>query len=101
MPIEVHIIASPLKGHPRLTERCAYSPPTAPRSDRVRLYQWRTVKAQDGAFKDMEGDPQEVDISGSAVTRLPESWKGRRLGHNWSISWVAENLGASAPKLDP
>jgi len=27
------------------------------------------------------------------VTRLPESYRGRRLGHNWSISWVADELG--------
>ena len=99
--LEVHVVASPLAGHPKLTARCkAYEPPGAPNSSRVKVFQWRTVKAQDGAFKKLEKDPQLVDIPGSEVTRLPEQWNGRRLGHNWSVSWVGQKLagGLETPK---
>jgi hypothetical protein len=29
---------------------------------------------------------------------LPETYRGERLGHNWSISWVVDHLaGGAAP----
>ena len=40
----------------------------------------------------MPFDPQEVEIEGSIVTRLPDKYKNNRLGHNWSISWVVDHI---------
>ena len=37
-------------------------------------------------------DPQVVDIKGSIATRLPARYKENKLGHNWSISWVADEI---------
>jgi hypothetical protein len=58
----------------------------------VQFFEWRTRKELDGAFKDLDVDPQVIHLTGSTVTRLPETYRGKRLGHNWSISWVADNL---------
>ena len=69
-------------------------PPSLP--ENVTYHEWRTIQALDGAFKDMPTDPQIVDIEGSRVTRLPETYRGRRLGHNWSISWVADEIAQQA-----
>ena len=50
------------------------------------------IKELDGAFRDLSLDPQEVEIENSRVIRLPETYKGNKLGHNWSISWVADEI---------
>ncbi len=96
IPIEVNVVAAPLAGHPRLTEHCTFKG-VKPAASGARLKQWRTRKAQDGAFKDMAADPQVIELAGSDVVLLPETWQGRRLGHNWSISWVAEQLTSASP----
>ena len=46
----------------------------------------------DNAFKDLDYDPQIIDFPGSQVVNLPKRYNGRRLGHLWSLSWVADNL---------
>ncbi|MAD61719.1 MAG: triacylglycerol lipase, partial [Myxococcales bacterium] len=48
-------------------------------------------KELDGAFTGMKYNPQLVDWHGK-VTQLPEKYKGHRLGHNWSISWVIDEI---------
>ena len=58
------------------------------------MYEWRTIKNLDGAFKNLKEDPQNVEIFGSIVTRLPETCKKNKLGHNWSISWVVDKLNS-------
>lgn len=90
-PLEVHTIASPLKGINVLTKNCNYKTPQRV-PDKATLYEWRTIKNLDGAFKNLKEDPQNVKILGSIVTRLPETYKKNKLGHNWSISWVADRL---------
>ena len=40
----------------------------------------------------MDYDPQVVQIKDSKIIRLPETYKGNKLGHNWSISWVADEI---------
>lgn len=95
-PLLVDLVASPLAGHPGITSTCEYPgakapPPEAP----VTLRQWRTIHAQDKAFADVDADPQIVDLPGE-VTRLPETYQGHRLGHNWSISWVVDHLAGGA-----
>ena len=91
VPVEIHIVASPLRGMGRLTRRCGYQPPVLARSG-VSVFEWRTVQAQDGAFKNLAEDPQNVEIKGSKVTRLPPEYRGDRLGHNRSLRWVADEL---------
>jgi len=90
-PIEVHVVASPLLGMPMLTNICGYEPiKILPKNSS--LFEWRTQHQLDSAFKDLLEDPQQINIKGSLVTILPDTYKGNRLGHNWSISWVADEF---------
>ena len=91
LPLEIHAIAAPLKGMGPVSSMCGYEPPRATQGN-TSLHQWRTIKELDGAFKDLDYDPQETMILNSKITRLPETYKGNKLGHNWSISWVADQL---------
>ena len=91
LPLEIHAIAAPLKGMGPVSSICGYEPPSATQAN-TSLHQWRTIKELDGAFKDLDYDPQETMILNSKITRLPETYKGNKLGHNWSISWVADEL---------
>ena len=94
MPIEIHTIAAPLAGYPRIMDKCdlpynennnlAYPPWKTNISHR----QWRTQKHQDGAFRDLDYDPQNINFDNSEIILLPETMDGKRLGHNWSITWV-------------
>lgn len=97
VPLVVDIVASPLAGHPGMPKQCNYAGPKAPPAEApVELRQWRTQQKLDGAFEGIDPDPQIVDLPGK-VTRLPESYRGHRLGHNWSISWVVDHLAGGAP----
>tara|TARA_B100000900_G_scaffold377304_1_gene360645 strand:+ start:543 stop:1268 length:726 start_codon:yes stop_codon:yes gene_type:complete len=91
VPLQVHSIAGPLKRIDPLSNICEFE---VPESINIHssLHQWRTIKELDGAFKDLEFDPQNAEIKGSDITRLPETYKGKKLGHNWSISWVADEI---------
>jgi hypothetical protein len=91
LPLEIHTIAAPLKGTGSLSLMCNYRTPKEV-NKKTSLYEWRTIHKLDGAFKDLNYDPQNVEIKGSNVTRLPEKYKKNKLGHNWSISWVVDNL---------
>ncbi len=90
VPLQIHSIAAPLKGL-GVSSLCNYQPP-ARVEEGTSLHQWRTVQELDGAFKDLDYDPQEVEIRDSLVTRLPRTYNGNKLGHNWSISWVADEI---------
>ena len=97
-PLTIHAVAGPLTGPISTSFKsslfrniCKYSPPKKLK-DNVNFFQWRTIKELDGAFNSLEYDPQIIDVKGSDVTRLPEVYNGRRLGHNWSLSWVAEEI---------
>ncbi|MCX4246315.1 alpha/beta fold hydrolase [Paraliomyxa miuraensis] len=97
VPLLVDLVASPLAGHPGMSGACSYDGAKAPPADApVTLRQWRTQQQLDGAFDDLDTDPQIVDLPGE-VTRLPETYRGHRLGHNWSISWVVDHLDGGAP----
>ena len=91
LPADIHSVAGPI-GSEFNRGGCKYSPPKLT-SDRAVFYQWKTQHHLDAAFKRLKNDPQNLALTGSVVTRLPESYRGRRLGHNWSISWVADELG--------
>jgi len=88
-PLEVHVVASPLLGTSTLKGICGYKP-IEMLPNNTSLFEWRTQHQLDSAFKDLSEDPQQINIKGSLVTVLPEKYKGNRLGHNWSISWVAD-----------
>jgi pimeloyl-ACP methyl ester carboxylesterase len=91
VPVTLHLVAGPLAGMPALNKLCSYEPPSEINKN-VDFYEWRTIKELDGAFKDLDFDPQVINLPGSNVRRLPENYKGRKLGHNWSISWVADEI---------
>ncbi|MCA9704230.1 MAG: alpha/beta hydrolase [Myxococcales bacterium] len=97
-PLLVDLVASPLAGVSSMPRRCTYDGAKAPPADApVTLRQWRTRQELDNAFRDMDPNPQIVDLPGE-VTELPETYQGHRLGHNWSISWVVDHLaGGAAP----
>jgi len=88
---EMHSVAGPI-GSPFSRGSCSFNPPKDI-PDKLTFYQWRTQHHLDVAFRGLKNDPQNLDLIGSKVTRLPETYRGRRLGHNWSISWVADELG--------
>ena len=87
--LEIHVVASPLLGTPMLNSMCGYEPILAIPKKSV-LYEWRTQHQLDNVYKDFNEDPQKIELKESFVTTLPETYKGNRLGHNWSISWVAD-----------
>jgi|TARA_B100001540_G_scaffold312226_1_gene332970 hypothetical protein len=91
IPLQIHSIAGPLKGMNFLSSICDYKPPVTLGTN-TSLHQWRTIQELDGAFRDLKYDPQVVEIKNSLVTRLPQTYKGNKLGHNWSISWVADEI---------
>ena len=88
---EIHSIAGPI-GLPFSRGSCDFLPPKSIPGNLV-FYQWKTQHHLDEAFKRLKNDPQNLNLTGSKITRLPETYRGRRLGHNWSISWVADELG--------
>ncbi len=98
IPIEIHSIASPLRGYSSLLKRCEIETKRdgyldfKPWKKNITHFQWRTQHKLDGAFRKMKEDPQQVDLYDSNVTLLPESMNGRRLGHNWSITWVVDEF---------
>lgn len=90
---EIHVIASPLASKD-LVRFCEYLHPKE-KSNSVSYYQWRTVKELDYAFSNLDYDPQIIDFKESSVIRLPRQYRKKRLGHLWSISWVAEKIHES------
>ena len=98
IPMSIHTVAGPLTGSISTSIRsslfkniCTYNPPKTLMNN-VNFFQWRTIKELDGAFQNLEYDPQIIELHGSKIVRLPETYNNRRLGHNWSLSWVADNI---------
>lgn len=94
---ELNVIAAPLSGFPSLLDQCAslkhdeHKKLIYPEWDKsVQLIQYRTVHGQDGAFRDLEIDPQAIDLPFYRVQVLPPTMDGHRLGHNWSVTWVLD-----------
>ena len=90
---DIHVIAAPLASTD-LKKYCGYIHPTT-KNTNISYHQWRTIKKFDFAFSSLNYDPQIIEFEGSSVTRLPQQYNGKRLGHLWSISWVAENIEMS------
>lgn len=96
VPLTIHAIAAPLAMLERddQDESCVLQLPKN-QSKNVRLIQWRTRFELDNAFNRMDTNPMEVDIPGSIVVELPETYRDRRLGHNWSVSYVADRIASN------
>ena len=88
-PLEIHVVASPLLGLRMLNSICGYKPISSIPKNST-LYEWRTQQHLDNVYKDLDVDPQKIELNESYVTTLPDTYKDNRLGHNWSISWVAD-----------
>ncbi len=97
IPIEIHTIAAPLAGYSKIMDKCDLK-----YNDNNKLVypswetnithqQWRTQKQQDGAFRDIDYDPQNINFDNSKIFLLPDTMNGQRLGHNWSVTWVINN----------
>ena len=87
---DIHVIASPLASRD-LEKYCDYIHPKT-KNENISYFQWRTIQKIDLAFNNLDYDPQVLDFKESSVIRLPEKYRGNRLGHLWSISWVADNI---------
>ena len=91
LKIEIHFIASLLSPPILLRLGCQFKT-NFKDSYSMDIHNWKTIQEIDGAFKNYRKDPQEISISNASQTRLPETYNGRKLGHNWSISWVADQI---------
>jgi len=89
--IEIHFIASLLSPPKLLAMRCGLKD-ISTSFVHLKIFNWKTIQEIDGAFRSYKNDPQELSLPNIIQTRLPETYNGRKLGHNWSISWVAEQL---------
>ena len=94
LKIEIHFIASLLSPPLLLRLGCQFKTDFKDEYS-MDIYNWKTIQEIDGAFRNYRKDPQEVSISSASQTRLPEIYNGRKLGHNWSISWVADQISES------
>lgn len=99
MDAELHVIAAPLSGFPRLLDACnslVYDEMdrlTYPEwHEQVQVIQHKTVHAQDGAFRELATDPQDLQLGFSEIIQLPPTMDGHRLGHNWSVTWVIDSF---------
>jgi hypothetical protein len=89
--IEIHFIASLLSPPKLLAMRCGLKDISTSFAH-LKITNWQTIQEIDGAFRGYKNDPQELSLPNIIQTRLPETYNGRKLGHNWSISWVADQL---------
>ena len=88
---EIHFIAS-LLSPPKLISLGCNMDDNFKETYSVTIYNWKTIQSLDGAFRNYAKDPQELKAPSNIETRLPSSYNGRKLGHNWSISWVADQI---------
>jgi hypothetical protein len=88
---EIHFIAS-LLSPPKLISLGCNMDNNFKDTYSMSIYNWKTIQSLDGAFRNYSKDPQNLKTPSSIETRLPSKYKGRKLGHNWSISWVADQI---------
>ena len=94
VPLSIHVVASPLAMlEESSSESCQQQLPRNT-SANVKFFQWRTQFELDNAFNRLDTNPMIVDIPNSVVVTLPDTYRDTRLGHNWSISYVAERIAA-------
>ena len=88
---EIHFIAS-LLSPPKLISLGCNMDNNFKETYSMTIYNWKTIQSLDGAFRNYANDPQDLKAPSNIETRLPSSYNGRKLGHNWSISWVADQI---------
>tara|TARA_B100001287_G_scaffold270240_1_gene268752 strand:+ start:154 stop:912 length:759 start_codon:yes stop_codon:yes gene_type:complete len=88
---EIHFIAS-LLSPPKLISLGCNMDDNFKDAYSMTIYNWKTIQSLDGAFRNYAKDPQDLKAPFNIETRLPSSYNGRKLGHNWSISWVADQI---------
>lgn len=93
LALEIHFIAALLTPPKSLIQKCGLREQQFS-SGQLKIFNWKTIQKLDGAFREYAYDPQEILIPNSLQVRLPETYKGKKLGHNWSISWVADKLSS-------
>ena len=94
VPAEVDMVAAPLAPMEKLATLCDYHGlPVAPALPGTTWKQFRTFHAADGAYRDLATDPQLLPLPDLDVIELPAEWAGGRLGHNRSLTWVAQQGG--------
>ena len=92
-PLSIHAIAAGLNDERTQLYDCKIQGKNIYNiSESVRYIQWRTVHENDGAFKNLKDDPQDVIINNGNYVLLPKIWKKERLGHNLSIQLVVNQL---------
>ncbi len=97
--ISIHAVAAPLNAE-EFFKYCEYSVPTKV-SAQVSFTQWRTQKDLDNAFNSYPYDPQVIPIfAGMQVIDLPRTYRGRRLGHLWALSWTADYIKGNQEEND-
>ena len=93
--LTIHTIAAPLSYlSVEGGTQCPHHLPQKRRAD-VRFIQWRTQFELDNAFNTLDYNPMVAAIPDSIVVELPSTYRQRRLGHNWSVSYVAERIAAA------
>ena len=97
VPLTIHAVAAPL-AYLRANDdaTCVVELPKNQQAN-VRFIQWRTQFELDNAFNRLDFNPMVVDIPNSIVVDLPSTYRDRRLGHNWSISYVSEQIANATP----
>ena len=87
---EVHIVASPVAGLGLFTVCKPDIPETIP--DNITVTQWKTQHHLDSVFTFFPNNPQDIGIDFLNEMQLPERYRGKRLGHVRSLSWVADQI---------
>lgn len=95
VPIDVHVVAAPLRGTVGVFEEkeCGEIlpkriPPT------IRFFQWRVAPSQNNPVKELSEDPQVVDLEGSLVISLPKMIAGELVDQNHALTVVATRVRA-------
>ena len=91
LKIEIHFIAS-LLSPPKLISLGCNMDDNFKDTYPMTIYNWKTIQSLDGAFRNYAKDPQNLKVPSAIETRLPASYNGHKLGHNWSISWVTDQI---------
>ena len=87
---DIHIVASPVGGLGVFTVCDADVPEKIPTN--VTVTQWKTQQHLDSVYLYFPWDPQDMKLDSVKIIELPERYRGKRLGHVRSLSWVADQV---------
>ncbi len=95
---DIHVVASPLGGLGAFTVCDPDLPKKLP--DNVTITQWKTQQHLDSVFLYFPGDPQDTGLDFISEVDLPELYRGKRLGHVRSLSWVADQVADATDEIE-